>query len=215
MFEASTKTGAFNVEEVEQFVQDDLCAEDVYFVDTYKQLFVWIGDDSTEEEKSKATEFASKFISDATDGRDSDMPVIRVHQGQEPAIFTQHFVGWDPEFFEKHTFKDPYAAKLAAMKAQEAQKVAEIAERDAAEAAAEAAAAPAAAPAAAAAAAAAAGTTYSPEELKGKIPGVEPHKKEDYLSDADFTSVFAMSRDEFRSLPAWKAKAAKQKVGLF
>lgn len=210
LFEATTATGAFTCEEVTSFTQEDLCDDDVYLLDTYKQLFIWVGTGATEEEKNKATELASKFITDATDGRDQDMPIINILAGNEPTMFTQHFLGWDAEYHEKHSFKDPYAAKLAAIKEAEAKKQAEIYAADnapAAESSAE--------PEPAADAPPVGQSTYTLEQLQGRIAGVEPHKKENYLSDADFSTVFNMSRTEFSALPAWKAKAAKQKVGIF
>ena len=209
LFEASTATGAFTVEEVEQFVQDDLCDEDVYLLDTYCQLFIWIGTGATEEEKRKAQDVAKKFITDATDDRDPDMPIIEVAAGSEPPMFSQHFLGWDNDYAEKHSFKDPYAAKLAAMEAKKAAEREEIAAAD------ETVEAPVEAEEIVVADEDIAPGSYTVEQLRGRVPGVEPHKKEMYLSDADFTTVFAMSRSDFKALPAWKAKAAKQKVGLF
>lgn len=207
LFEASTATGAFKCEEVVSFNQEDLCDDDIYLLDTYKQLFVWIGNGSTEEEKKKSAELSAKFISDATDGRDPDMAVINIMAGNEPSMFTQHFLGWDVNYATKHSFVDPYAAKMEQMKKAAAEKQAELDAADAAECAQAASEAPAVV--------APSKSTYTVEELRGRIPGVEPHKKEDYLTDADFSTVFNMSRSEFSALPAWKAKAAKQKAGLF
>ena len=37
-------------------------SEDVFLLDTYTQLFLWIGEGATEEEKGKGLIFANKFI---------------------------------------------------------------------------------------------------------------------------------------------------------
>ena len=37
-------------------------SEDVFLLDTYTQVFLWIGEGSTEEEKGKGLIFANKFI---------------------------------------------------------------------------------------------------------------------------------------------------------
>ena len=55
------------------------------------------------------------------------------------------------------------------------------------------------------------------EELKKLTldDGIDPTKKEDYLSAADFASVFGMERAAFGALPAWKRLQKKKEVGLF
>lgn len=270
LFEASTAKGAFRVEEIDNFTQNDLCNDDVYLLDTFTTLFVWVGSGATDEEIQKSTELASKFNKDANDGRDADMPVIQVNAGTEPIMFTQHFLAWDPDYITKNTFMDPYAARVAQMKEAEAKKRAAedaapaahndiqdpLAMRRATLAAAEeekrqqllAAETPevskigdplaerrAALEAAKEkeradllAAHEAAETTkvetvfkspadfkVSLEELKGRVEGVDPTKKEQYLTDAEFQSVFNVSRADFAAQPAWKNKAAKQKAGIF
>jgi hypothetical protein len=83
-------------------------------------MFIWIGSQSTNEEKAKAMEFAQRYVAEIDDGRDVDIPIIRVNAGQEPSMFSCHFVGWDSEFTKKHSFQDPYQAKLDAMAAEKA-----------------------------------------------------------------------------------------------
>lgn len=42
-------------------------------------------------------------------------------------------------------------------------------------------------------------------DLKGIFPpGVKPDKKEQYLSDEEFESLFKMSKEEFNKLKLWK-----------
>ncbi len=47
------------------------------------------------------------------------------------------------------------------------------------------------------------------------LPGIDATRKEDYLEDSVFASVFGMARDAFKALPAWRQQAAKKKAGLF
>lgn len=54
------------------------------------------------------------------------------------------------------------------------------------------------------------------EQLKGQFPnGVDPVRKEEYLSDEEFEKVFGMSYDDYMKLGAFKRKQLKKKVGLF
>merc|ERR1711976_275357 len=50
------------------------------------------------------------------------------------------------------------------------------------------------------------GGLYSYDILSGPdCPDtIDPSKKEEYLSDAEFAQVFGMDREEFTGLPAWK-----------
>jgi hypothetical protein len=57
--------------------------------------------------------------------------------------------------------------------------------------------------------------SFSYEELKGNIETVDPARKEDYLSAAEFSTVIGLSRAEFAALPKWKRDSKKKQVGLF
>lgn len=109
---------------MDNFDQNDLNDEDVYLLDTYTQIFVWIGSQSSEEEKKKAVDFAQRYVAEVDDGRDPDIPIVKVNAGQEPSIFTAHFVAWDDEYSSKPAFKDPYQAKLEALAAERAKRYA-------------------------------------------------------------------------------------------
>jgi hypothetical protein len=112
LFQASNATGSFDVNEVCDFTQTDLNDEDVFLLDTYTAVYLWIGSQSNEAEKTKSFEFANKFIAEANDGRDPDCPIITVHAGQEPAMFTAQFVGWDENYYASIAFQDPYTASV-------------------------------------------------------------------------------------------------------
>lgn len=181
----------------------------MFLLDTYTQLFVWIGSQSTEEEKTKALDFTAQYIREVDDGRDSNIPIIRINAGQEPAMFTCHFLAWDAEYTAKRVFKDPYQAKLDALAAEKAKKTVVQTPAPAP--------APTPAPAPVKSNASAAGKgKFSYEQLRDGLPdGVEPTLKEEYLEDASFQTVFGMDRNSFKGLPKWKRDEAKKKKGLF
>lgn len=58
-------------------------------------------------------------------------------------------------------------------------------------------------------------TCYTLEELKKPIEGVDWSKREMFLSDEDFHSLFRMTRRDYISLPTWKQKQAKKDAGIF
>jgi len=238
LFEASTATGRFKVEEIVSFDQTDLNSEDVFLLDTATQLFVWVGSQSSRDEKAKAEEFARQYV--ATVGGDPDVSTCIINSGQEPAMFTEHFVNWDDSLLTKSSFVDPYEAKIAEMKKK---KEASAGPTTAATAAAAAKtstgggggggggggrgrAAPAPAvnkpnpapetPAAAAAAPVPVTGTFSLAELKAGVPaGCDPSRKEEYLSPAEFINALGMDKAAFAALPGWKRNDAKKKAGIF
>lgn len=60
-------------------------------------------------------------------------------------------------------------------------------------------------------------TTYPLTELVERpLPeGVDPTHLEMYLSDEDFASSFAMTKEEFSKLPIWKQTDLKKEKCLF
>lgn len=229
LFQCTNSTGTFVVEEVYDFAQDDLIDDDVMLLDTFYNVFVWVGSQSNDTEKRMANDVAKKYVDAAQDGREKDCAVTIIQAGSEPPMFTCHFLGWDHEAANK--FVDPYQAKLDSMKSFQttapwakkrtdfvdplAKKNAEL--KKAAEDDAKAAEAATEAPPAKAEASSAveAGKTFSLAELQAGVNGVPPHEKESFLSDADFQEAFGMDMASFQALPKWKRQNAKKKVGLF
>jgi len=217
LFRASANSGAFTVEEIFGFTQEDLIADDVMLLDTYSEVYVWVGAQSSRDEKESAFKAALDFVGHAPDGRSPDTPVLKVTQGNEPPTFTCHFLGWDVK--KATDFSDPYAKRLAELKAKGGDgpvgKVVDSKSPVKAEV--------KAAPAATRVTGAGEGSflnpnagSYSLAELKANaIANVDPARKEQYLSDADFQSLLKMSKAEFEKLPAWKKGDSKKRIGLF
>lgn len=137
----------------------------------------------------------------------------------EPLMFTQFFPAWDKELYTKTTFLDPYEAKLQAQRAAAAEDAGEeppppipvLASRR---------------PSYAAVSSKKvldpvggfkpSSENFPLDELQNSIPeGVDPTKKEEYLSDADFLASFGMTLPEYRKLPAWRQKNKKIELKLF
>ncbi|KAI7798575.1 adseverin [Triplophysa rosa] len=96
LFACSNKTGRFIIEEVPgEFNQDDLAEDDVMLLDGWDQVFVWIGNDANEVERTESVKSAKTYIETDPSGRDKGAPVVVVKQGHEPPTFTGWFLGWD------------------------------------------------------------------------------------------------------------------------
>ncbi|XP_069799746.1 gelsolin isoform X2 [Dendropsophus ebraccatus] len=100
LFACSNKTGRFIIEEVPgEMTQDDLATDDVMLLDTWDQVFVWIGNEAQEEEKKEALSSASTYINTDPASRDPRTPIAVIKQGFEPPTFTGWFLGWDNDFW--------------------------------------------------------------------------------------------------------------------
>ncbi|KAG8443075.1 hypothetical protein GDO86_011771 [Hymenochirus boettgeri] len=96
LFGCSNKTGRFLIEEVPgDFTQDDLAEDDVMLLDTWEQVFLWIGKEANEVEKKESFKAAKQYISTDPSGRDKGIPIVTVKQGHEPPTFTGWFMAWD------------------------------------------------------------------------------------------------------------------------
>jgi len=116
LFECSNRTGVFDVEEIFGFAQQDLLTAEAYLLDINSTLFVWLGAKCNAEEQERSRDVARDYLKAA--GR-PQTPLVVVKEGQEPALFTANFRGWDHD--KPATFEDPYEAKLQKLQAKNAQ----------------------------------------------------------------------------------------------
>ncbi|GMF22720.1 unnamed protein product [Phytophthora fragariaefolia] len=117
LFQCSNAYGYFDAREIVNFAQDDLNMDDVFILDTYTTLYVWIGAGANEPERREAMALADKYLAVAkSDGRGDGTPIVAVHCNEEPLMFTSNFLAWDSEFFTKNEFLDPYKARLRKLK---------------------------------------------------------------------------------------------------
>uniref|UniRef100_A0A6Q2WQD3 Gelsolin-like domain-containing protein n=1 Tax=Esox lucius TaxID=8010 RepID=A0A6Q2WQD3_ESOLU len=96
LFECSNQTGRFMMTEVEDFAQEDLDQDDVMLLDTWEEIFLWIGKSANEYETKEACNSALEYLRTHPAGRSPDTPIISVKQGYEPPTFTGWFNAWDP-----------------------------------------------------------------------------------------------------------------------
>jgi len=193
LFQCSNVTGDFVVEEVFNFNQDDLTNDDVFLLDTFNEVWVWVGGDANKREKEMAFQAAIDFVANAPDGRDRDTPLLKIDPGREPPMFTSHFFGWDDSKFSSG---DPYLEKLKALKGDAAvERITSALDAMGYKPTTE---------------------KFSYDDLKFKrVDKIDPTKRHEYLSDEDFLAVFGMTLHEFDRSPAWKQKQLKQQKKLF
>jgi len=174
------------------FSQDDLDRDDVFLLDTYNEVFVWVGSGSNEVERKQALLTAVQYVEQADDGRSKDTPIYRLNAGFEPPNFSCHFLGWDAKLAA--STEDPYERKLREMNGGAAPAV-----QDARQALAD------------------YSKKYSYDDLKNrKVPSsVDQSVLEKYLDDKEFEMVFKMSRDAFDAQPKWKKEGSKKAAKLF
>ncbi|XP_042639809.1 villin-1 isoform X1 [Tyto alba] len=208
LFECSNKTGTFLATEIVDFTQDDLEEDDVYLLDTWDQVFFWIGKGANESEKEAAAVMAQEYLRSHPSGRDPDTPIIVVKQGHEPPTFTGWFLAWDPLNWADKKSYETLRAELGDERSLGQLTSAFTSKQEVFT------------------------TTTTTSLLPDKLEtfplnvlvntsaedlprGVDPSRKEYHLSDQDFQAVFGMSRSAFGNLPVWKQQKLKKDKGLF
>jgi len=194
LFQCSNNRGYFYVEEVFDFDQEDLIEDDVMILDTYREVFVWIGNGANTEEKKKSLETAIEYIKTDTSGRTvEETTFVTVKQGFEPPNFTGHFGAWNPS---KWSNGQSYAELKKALASGGGELTtslsAELSKFTVS-------------------------AKYTFAQLTGgSLPeGVDATQKEQYLLEDEFKTRFGMTRAEFNALPAWKKNNSKKKAGLY
>ncbi|CAL8294161.1 unnamed protein product [Lota lota] len=194
LFECSNQTGRFEMTEVYDFTQTDLDEEDVMLLDTWEEIFLWIGSSANQYETQEANNSALDYLRTHPAGRDPDTPLISVKQGCEPPTFTGWFNAWDPH---KWSGGNSYEQMKKELSDAGSPSVITVAEESAG------------------------GSQHrlAPEHLINRhaeeMPqGVDPKQKEMYLSDVDFENLLGTNRADFLRLPAWRQSDLKKKAGL-
>ncbi|XP_048662011.1 advillin isoform X2 [Marmota marmota marmota] len=202
LFECSNKTGRFIVTEITDFTQDDLNPGDVMLLDTWDQVFLWIGAEANAIEKERALATAQEYLHTHPSGRDIHTPILIIKQGSEPPTFTGWFLAWDPHIWSAgksyEQLKEELGDAATIMQITSDMKNATLSLNSAGS-----------------------EPKYYPIEVLLKnqnqeLPeDVNPAKKENYLSEQDFVSVFGITRGQFTALPGWKQLQLKKEKGLF
>jgi len=93
-------SGASRAVEIRNFEQTDLVDDDMMILDSGAELYVWVGNDATQEERKTALELAKAYLDkDPTDRSSNNTVIITVKQGTEPTAFTCVFPSWDKDFW--------------------------------------------------------------------------------------------------------------------
>ncbi|XP_049588785.1 advillin [Syngnathus scovelli] len=197
LFECSNKSGRFVVTEVTQFTQDDLNDDDVMLLDTWDQVFLWIGKEANRLERKEAVVTSQEYLHTHPADRDPDTPIILVKQGFEPITFTGWFTAWDPYKWSEGKSYEQLKKELGNVASLvDVFTVHSDAENDASF------------------------QCFPAEVLVKKLANelprnVDPTQKEKYLTDKDFCHIFGISKDQFANLPKWKQLNLKKEKGLF
>ncbi|XP_063843292.1 advillin-like isoform X2 [Scylla paramamosain] len=197
LFQCSNASGVFKADEIINFSQVDLVDDDVMLLDTWDTIFLWAGHHSNKTEQKSADILAIEYLRTDPAGR-KDIPIIKIKQGFEPPNFTGFFGIWDNDLWNENMTYDDICERL-----EEA--------------------APGATVLVTSSFSSSSGRgkrTYPLAILKVKDveklpPEVDPKHKEDFLSEADFQTVFGIDRDTYDELPQWKRINLKKKAGLF
>nr|XP_023655929.1 villin-like protein isoform X1 [Paramormyrops kingsleyae] len=246
LFECSNQTGRFLMTEISDFAQEDLDEDDVMLLDTWDEIFLWIGKSANDYEIKESATSAVEYLNTHPAGRDPGTPIITVKQGSEPPTFTGWFNAWDPHKWShgansyeemKNKLGDgasisnitvdlnntslsqknggpqkPYSAPGGPVSSPPAHKSILKSPQPSSQS--------TPPPSKGPSTSASKGSAFSPQLLVNKDPeelpsGVDPSKKEEYLSDADFESLFGTTRTDFSRLPKWRQNHLKKEAGLF
>uniref|UniRef100_A0A8D0HAH8 Villin-1 n=1 Tax=Sphenodon punctatus TaxID=8508 RepID=A0A8D0HAH8_SPHPU len=171
-----------------------------------RQVFFWIGKDANAAEKEAAAVTAQEYLRSHPSGRDPDTPIIVVKQGYEPLTFTGWFLAWDPLLWSEKKSYEELKAELGEDSSL-GQLVNEItSEKEVF---------------IASTVLGSVSFQSYPLELLANVTaddlpkGVDPNRKEDFLSEEDFMAAFGVSRQAFTTLPRWKQQNLKKAKGLF
>ena len=95
------------------FSQEDLEHDDVFILDCYDRVYVWVGSENDNEREARLSmETAAAYITQQAklDHRPTSNAPILVKAGEEPLDFTKEFVGWSKNNGPK--WEDPYEKRL-------------------------------------------------------------------------------------------------------
>ena len=199
LFHVSNQSGYTFMKEIIAYAQEDLLNDDVYILDSFDKVYIWIGHSSNKFEKAGAYKKAQQYIDGTQDGRDkSEVIIDEINAGHEPADFTVQFIQWEPEVAQQWLDSDPMAILRKEFDHAEAMKAVEESKdefegflnpKD---------------------------KTFAYEDIKGKFPdGIKGNSKEWYMSDEEFEKVMGVNKAAYKEMKTWKQSDIKKKVGLF
>uniref|UniRef100_A0A671SMA8 Villin-1-like n=1 Tax=Sinocyclocheilus anshuiensis TaxID=1608454 RepID=A0A671SMA8_9TELE len=202
LFECSNQTGRFLMTEVADFTQDDLDEDDVMLLDTWEEIFLWIGNSANQYETQESYSGAVEYLKTHPAGRDPGTPITTVKQGYEPPTFTGWFNAWDAHKWSVSLSYEEMKSKLGDISQITVVKIANffyfliLWKKQA---------------------------SFHTIELVLKNQSSKYILKviiwsslfQEYLTDAEFENLLGCTRDNFQRLPKWRQNDLKKKAGLF
>ncbi|XP_014671619.1 PREDICTED: gelsolin, cytoplasmic-like isoform X2 [Priapulus caudatus] len=97
LFQCTLVRNRLRVEEIVDFVQEDLDGDDVMILDSGSdEIYIWVGKGSLDEEKKAAYDLGMAYLKSEPSPRKADTCVFfEIKQGSEPETFTGYFENWD------------------------------------------------------------------------------------------------------------------------
>ena len=190
-----------DTDDLELYQARALCERDldphrVSIIDTFSEIWVYVGADATPEAEIEGTQAALGLAEHANDGRSPMAPVVVVRQGKEPLRFRACFSNWTLAPPKASDATAPAAAGAgAADGAEGATATATTAAEDDGE---------------------VRCLTYTQLLDRDHLPDdVDVTQLETYLSDDEFERVFGMRRCNYVALPEWRQTELRIKNHLF
>jgi len=101
MFEVSN-AGLMSMKPIPAFSQQSLFEKDVYILDAWNIMFIWIGTESNDFEKKAAYRYAQKYIDALNDGRNHDsIQIVECEPTHESPFFKVQFPNWSNEYSKR------------------------------------------------------------------------------------------------------------------
>ncbi|XP_016796181.1 villin-like protein isoform X4 [Pan troglodytes] len=243
LFECSSHMGCLVLAEVVFFSQEDLDKYDIMLLDTWQEIFLWLGEAASEWKEAVA--WGQEYLKTHPAGRSPATPIVLVKQGHEPPTFIGWFFTWDPYKWTSHpSHKEvvdgsPAAAstiseitaevnnfrlsrwpgngRAGAMALQALKGSQDSSENDLVR-------SPKSGGSRTSSSVSSTSATINGglrrEQLMHQavedLPeGVDPARREFYLSDSDFQDIFGKSKEEFYSMATWRQRQEKKQLGFF
>ncbi|XP_041590260.1 villin-like protein isoform X4 [Vulpes lagopus] len=243
LFECSSQMGQLVLTEVVFFSQEDLDKYDIMLLDTWQEIFLWLGEAASGWKE--AVTWGQEYLKTHPAGRSLATPIVVIKQGHEPPTFTGWFFTWDPyKWTNNQSYEEVVDGGLGAKPAI-FELTAELNNFQLSRGPSHGRAGPLT-PRTLKGSQDGSGnelqldskgggtstSSYhsSPKPtIKGSLPreqlmhqaaedlpeGVDPAHKEFYLSDSDFQDIFGKSKEEFYSMAKWRQQQEKKQLGFF
>ncbi|XP_051970488.1 villin-1-like [Xyrauchen texanus] len=223
LFECSNQTGRFLMTEVAEFTQDDLDEDDVMLLDTWGEIFLWIGNTANQYETQEANSCVVDYLKTHPAGRDLGTPIISVKQGYEPPTFTGWFNAWDPHKWSGGLSYEEMKSSMGDVSQITLNlNITDLNKKTGG---------------GMGSYSAPGGpgnmksqnqqtpsssahinhpSSEQPNKTPSQLPsGEDPNKREDVLNDIEFENLLGCTRTDFLRLPKWRQSDLKKKAGLF